>query len=73
MVRFGLGRGRATGEPEYRTLRHAVPGAADAVFRPGSARSWSGNMTSGMGLPELPGQIIELLRMRGVDKRRRAR
>ena len=27
-----------------------------------------GNMTGGMGLPELARQIVELLRMRGVDR-----
>ena len=27
-----------------------------------------GDMTGGMGLPELAGQIIKLLRMRGVDR-----
>ena len=27
-----------------------------------------GDMTGGVGLPELAGQIIELLRMRGIDR-----
>ena len=31
-----------------------------------------GNMTGGVGLPEFAGQIIELLRMRGVDRASRA-